>query len=365
MTSTSDNAETVAHKIALEDASDSRPTAALLFMPKWPTKAFAVSATEREGAISVHKRVAGDQEHQYPDLFRYGTRFRPEPTERDIYRTVLVDNLPSTLRLFTLLQLVKGGPVLDAKLLNTVSINGKLSAMITFVHEYGANAFVNGTCSQPLVFDAIQARVTLLPTPTYPMSKNLRTAIIVHSHTRCLEVQNFPKGIKPAELERDLRICETMTTHRIESKRMRSDGVLELRFSSIRYAGQAYGLLTTRMRYRQCTVRFSPDPCAQPWEEVPEEPVTLRKQAFPARNGSKNEAAVSHPKEAKSDEEDATAPERGHGVPRGDLVDLGKEEDGAGRLTPVEFDEYPKVVPDQHPVFDTARGGPHIACRQQ
>ncbi|KAL8928244.1 MAG: hypothetical protein Q9208_001954 [Pyrenodesmia sp. 3 TL-2023] len=365
VTNVSDIAESVAHKIALEDASVPRRTAALLFMPKWPTKAFAVSVTEREGAISVHKRIAGDQEYQFPDLFRYGTRFRPEPTERDIYRTVLVDNLPSTLRLLTLLHRVKGGPVLDAKLLNTVSLNGKLSAMITFVHEYGANAFVNGTCSRPLVFDTIRARVTLLPTPTYPMSKNLRTAILVHSHTRCLEVQNFPKGIKPAELERELRVYETMTTHRIEAKRMRPDGVLELRFTSIGYAGRAYGILTSRVRYRRCIVRFAPDPCAQPWEEVPEEPVTLHKQAFPAENGSKHEVAVSHPKEAEPDEEDAAASERDHGVPRGDLVDLGKEEDRAGRLTPVTFDDYPKILPHQHPAFDTARGGPHIACKQQ
>ncbi|KAL8748727.1 MAG: hypothetical protein Q9184_007121 [Pyrenodesmia sp. 2 TL-2023] len=335
-------------------------------MPKWPTKALAVSTTEREGAIFVHQRAAGYQEYQFPDLFRYGTRFRPEPSERDVYRTVLVDNLPADLRLFTLLLHVKGGLVLDAKLLNTVSINSKLSAMITFFHEYEAKAFVHGTCSQPLVFDAIQARVTLLPTPTYPISKMLRAAIVEHGHTRCLEIQNFPKGIKPAELERDLRICETMTTHRIESKRMRSDGVLELRFSSISYAGRAYGLLTTRIRYRQCTVRFSPDPCAQPWEEVPVEPVALRKQAISLKNGSKTEmVAGSDREEAKSDAQNAAAPKRDRGVPRGDLVNLGKEENRTGRVTPVAFDEYPKFLPQQHPAFDTARGGPHIACKQQ
>ncbi|KAL8896045.1 MAG: hypothetical protein Q9207_007900 [Kuettlingeria erythrocarpa] len=363
--SASDIAETVVYKIAQKDTSDPGTNTLVLFMPRWPTKTFALSGTEREGTILIHKRVAGDREYRFPDFFRYGIRFRPEPTERNIYRTVLVDNLPPSLRLFELLNRVKGGLVLDAKLLNTVCINGRLSAMITFFHECGAKAFLSGARSQPLLFDATQARVTLLPTPTYPISKMLRTAIEEHHHTRCLEIQNFPKGIKPAELERDLRVCEAMTTHRIEAKRMRLDGVLELRFNSINYAGGAYGILTSRDRYRRCIVKFAPDQCAQPWEEIPEEHVTVCKQHTRMNNESGLEMGMaSQPKEAKPDEEDVTAPERDRRAPHEQPIEA---KDRTGRLTPVQFREVTRILRCHHPDLDTAagRGSPHTACRQQ
>lgn len=368
MASVSDIAETVAHKIAQKNLSDLGPNTAVLFMPKWPTKAFAVSETERERTIFIHKRVAGDQEDRFPDFFRYGIRFRPEPTERNVYRSVLVDNLPPSLRLFALLHRVKGGLVLDTKLLNTVCINGRLSAMIIFFHECGAKAFVSGALSHPLLFDATQARITLLPTPTYPISKMLRTAIVEHRHTRCLEIQNFPKGIKPAELERDLRACEAMTTHRIEAKRMRRDGVLELSFNSINYAGRAYSILTSRDRYRRCIVRFAPDPCAQPWEEAPVEQITVCKQQMPTNNESGLEmGTASEPNEAKPDEEDVTAPKADRRAPHEQPVDLGKAKDRTGRLTPVKFDDCAGTLRCHHPDLDTAagRGSPHTACRQQ
>ncbi|KAL8717248.1 MAG: hypothetical protein Q9225_005489 [Loekoesia sp. 1 TL-2023] len=252
---------------------------AALFMPRWPVKSFELVSGERQGAIFVHQRVAGDQEYRFPSLFKYGTRFRPEPMETNLYRTVVIDNLPLGIRLFTLLQHVKGGAVVDVKLLNTRTITGHLSAMITFVHEHGAKAFEQRVYGQPLVFEGVRARVTLLPTPTYPVGGCLRAAIANHGHTRCLEVRNFPRGIKPVELERDLRTCNVITTHHIESKKMRLDGVLELRFTSINSAGHAYGILISRKQYRQCTVTFSPDPCAQLWEEIPKQLKNVPDQA--------------------------------------------------------------------------------------
>lgn len=292
---------------------------AQLFTPKWPANSLGVSIREREAAVFVHKRVAGAQELQFPDLFRYGIRFRPEVNETDIYRTVLVDNLPPKMTLFPLLQRVKGGLVLDAKMLNTIRVTGSMSAIITFVHDFGARAFIDGVSRQPLVFGTHhRARVTLLPTPTYPISKSLRAAIVTHGHTRCLEIRNFPRGITPAALERDLRVCDTMSTHRIEAKRMRDDGVLEMRFTSVGYAGRAYGILTSRVRYRGCGVVFSRDPCARAWEAV----TTLLPHNPPAST------------EIDSKPEIRTT----------DYAEEAKDEDCTGRLNDVVFDDEPSEV---------------------
>ena len=256
----------------------SQSTAAL-FIPRWPLESFGVSLGERERAIYAHKLSVGDQGHRFPDLFRYGIRFRPGPMETDLYRTVLMDNLPTDLRLSRLLEHVKGGAIASARLLNTTKINGGSSAIITFVHESGAIALERRASHRALEIDGFPARVTLLPTPTYPMSGILRAAITKHGHTRCLEIRNFPRGIKPADLELDLRVCKVMTTHRIEFKKMRSDGVLELRFTSIGYAGHAFGLFACIRRYEQCAVTFVPDPCSQPWDDDLDEMSTAARKA--------------------------------------------------------------------------------------
>ncbi|KAL8978630.1 MAG: hypothetical protein Q9205_005831 [Flavoplaca limonia] len=239
-------------------------THAAKFMPKWPAGSFAVSAAEREAAIFVHRKNVSNQENRFPDVFEYGIRFRPDPMETDVYRTLVVTGLPFKVTMSALLQQIHGAAVVDAKLLDTASIDGHSTALITFVHEFDAKAIEQKAHETPWEFFGKPVIVTLLPTPTWPMPGNLRAAIIDHRHTRCLEVHNFPRAFKPAELEYDLRIHRGMTSNRIEAKTMRSDGVLELRFNSVKYAGQAYSTLTTYKRYEQCQVKRVADPCTSP-----------------------------------------------------------------------------------------------------
>ncbi|KAL8905576.1 MAG: hypothetical protein Q9171_006610 [Xanthocarpia ochracea] len=256
------------------NSSDIEPQAsghATLYMLKWPVSSFAVSAVEREGAVFIHQRSASDQELRFPGIFKYGIRFRPDPTETNIYRTMVITQLPPMLTMSSLLEKIRGGAVVDAKLLDTTSIDSHSTALITFVHESDAKALESKAREEPLKFLGSPARVVLLPTPTWPTPGSMRAAINDHQHTRCLEVHNFPRGIKPAELDYDLRICRCMSTTRIEAKRLRPNSVLEIRFNSIRYAGQAYGILTKYPRYKYCKVIYAPDPCAQPWNDSSDE----------------------------------------------------------------------------------------------
>ncbi|KAL8915810.1 MAG: hypothetical protein Q9172_006645 [Xanthocarpia lactea] len=256
------------------NSSDIEPQAsghATLYMPKWPVSSFAVSAIEREGTVFIHQRNASDQEIRFPDIFKYGIRFRPDPIETNIYRTIVITQLPPTLIMSSLLEKIRGGTVMDAKLLDTTSIDSHSTALITFVHESEAKALESKAREEPLKFLGSPARVVLLPTPTWPTPGGLRAAVNDLQRTRCLEVHNLPRGIKPAELDYDLRICRCMSTTRIEAKRLRPDGVLEIRFNSIKYAGQAYGILTKYRRYKYCKVIYAPDPCAQPWNDSSDE----------------------------------------------------------------------------------------------
>lgn len=268
----SSNVDAPAAKVSSYNSHGQAAVAANFCIPNWPTKSFTLSTLERERAIFIHQQSCGDYEDRFPELFKYGIRFRPEPARPDVYRTVVMDYLPKEVTMFAVLLKVRCGVVADARLLDTVSITGYLSALITFVHEHSAKTFVSGARKTPLRFGGAEARVTLVPTPTWPMRSNLRSSITDHGHTRCLELQNFPHRVTPAELERDLCVHPAMTTHRMEAKRKRLDGSLELRFTSIKHAHRAYGKLTNIGPYMQCTIKHLPDPCAQPWIYAPDQP---------------------------------------------------------------------------------------------
>lgn len=179
----------------------------------------------------------------------------------------------------TLLEKVRGGIVISAKLLDTTTITGAYTALITFLHEQAAMLFEHYAIRHHLSFAGHRVNVELLSKPTWPTPIPLQKAIYDHGHTRCLTIRNFPRNISPEALRRDLHVCSVMVTDRIESMNMGTNSVLELRFESIWTAGKAYGILTSWRGYRQCKVDFSPDPCAQPLE-------ILNKQTDPASNST-------------------------------------------------------------------------------
>ena len=168
----------------------------------------------------------------------------------------------------TLLEKVRGGLVVDAKLLNIKEIAGSKTALITFFHEYSALAYEEYAESHPRLFNNPSVEVKTLSTPTWPLSICLRKAIEEHKHTRCLEVYNFPKHISQEKFRNDICICPQMNGDRIEYMAKREDGVLELRFSSIDYAGQGFGMFTCFRDYKRCKAVFVQDPCAMPLETL-------------------------------------------------------------------------------------------------
>ncbi|KAA6412943.1 MAG: hypothetical protein FRX49_13742 [Trebouxia sp. A1-2] len=229
----------------------------------WGVGKLFKSAQERQIAVSIHKNGIGPNELSFPDFFKYGISYNPDPSAGNVYRTIIISGLGSTVTMSALLEKVRGGVVVSAKLLDTTTITGSHTALITFLHEEPAVLLRDYAIRHPLTFKGHRAKVELLSRPTWPMAIPLRKAI-EHGHTRCLTIRNFPHNISSERLRRDLCVCSVMTTDRIESMHRDTGGVLELRFESIWTAGKGYGVLTSRMAYRQCKVAFLPDPCAQP-----------------------------------------------------------------------------------------------------
>ena len=216
----------------------------------------------------MHKRSAGSQDFAFPDMFKYGICYTPGSSVRDIYRTISISGLPSTITMNASLKKVRGGMIVSAILLDTTTITGSHTALVTFLHEHSAVLFKDYAVQHPAKFSGHGVKVELLSKPTWPMPISLRKAIYEHGHTRCLHVHYFPCNISPEDLRRDLCVYPAMRSDRIESMDLRGDNVLELQFKSIGEAGKAYRFLTTRRNYQQCKVEFAPDPCAQPLESL-------------------------------------------------------------------------------------------------
>ena len=219
---------------------------------------------DRENTIKKHQLSAGGQELRFPDLFRYGIRYEPYAGQTNIFKMVSIMNLPTGTSLNSLMTKVRGGTVVSCRLLDITSITGSFSALVRFLHGHEALAYEEFATTHPIVFHGSRARVTCIKTPSWPLSFPHNKAIFHYHHTRCLEVDDFPRQVPPAQLTRDLGHVT------IEYMHMRKDGVLELRFSSIADAGRAYGMLTTFRAYRRCRAIFVKDPCALPLETLVE-----------------------------------------------------------------------------------------------
>lgn len=220
------------------------------------------SCKELDDAARAYRGEVG-WEAKIPEYFQHGIQFNPPPGSWNVFRTVVISKLTQSATMTQVLDKIRGGVVVDAKLLNTFSITGGKTALVTFLHEQSATAFQVYSKQHPITVENRIAHVTVLKTPTWPISRVCEKALFDGESTRCLDVGNYPRHISPRDLRRHLRLCNVMTYDRTEYMNLRDDGVLALRFESIAYATDARRVLTSHSAFRGCAVQFAPDPCAQ------------------------------------------------------------------------------------------------------
>ena len=249
------------------------PAGGIAIKPRWSVEKIFDSAREHKDAVLEYKRNAksGKKDISYPDFFTYGIHYVPDNHEQNNYRTVAISGLSPSVTMRALLEKVRGGIVVDAKLLDTTKIAGSSTALVTFLYERSALAYKDHTQHHPIAFSNTVARISIVPTPTWPMPFNLRSGILRSSHTRCLEVHNLPRNTSLATVKQELTSSPVMKSSSLECMRLGADGTLTLRFTSIRAAVKNSGLFTNASRYRGCTIKYVPDPCAQPLESLLEE----------------------------------------------------------------------------------------------
>ncbi|KAF4627546.1 hypothetical protein G7Y89_g10605 [Cudoniella acicularis] len=239
---------------------------------------------EKQKVIDLQGRFAGRQDLRFPDFFKHGIVHVPSEGETNCFRTVVIGNLPANVELRDVLQRVRGGEIVSAILVSTESITGSKSALVQFVNGAAAEGYAAFASKHPIFFgkdeEKVEAEITLINTPTYPLTNGQKNLLFNHKQTRCLRISSFPTSLSLAGLQRSLAgVCALRASSFVEMY-FDFERTLHLEFSSLMAASVARGILGSYFLYRALNVGRDPDPCAGALEELLDE-VHGRRPLFP------------------------------------------------------------------------------------
>ncbi|KAE8356666.1 hypothetical protein BDV28DRAFT_126707 [Aspergillus coremiiformis] len=185
-------------------------------------------------------------------MFQYGLRYMPAKGDRNVHRTVRIENIPSTLALNDILPAVSG-EIFSARLADTTPITGYLTAIVTFIWQSDAERFAQAS-KDGISFGPEAAKVVPVNTPTYPISAELKRLVLKEGYTRCLCVSNLRETLK-----NEVRRVMGKSIHYNYIETIEDGQVLGetyIRFHSINAAAAAYDLLRNHPCFTECTFRF-------------------------------------------------------------------------------------------------------------
>ncbi|KAJ6028821.1 hypothetical protein N7540_004397 [Penicillium herquei] len=233
-------------------------------LTKWHTddSVLGVFSSVHE-VLEVFKR--SHSYHQYPSyhhypmeslVFRYGIRYEDNDIDAELVRrTVVIKGIPSNFTIAQLLSEIRGGQIFSATLMNTTTMLGHESAMVTFVTAQGAQTFVNTlACGDCGLLSLMGLNAVVLGAPTFPMNETLKDRIMRGKLTRCIRVEGkkMKKAIRKLN-KRTPRETEFICVDR------GTESILE--FPSVKMADWAFDVLTEDPYFSFSDVRFFPDPC--------------------------------------------------------------------------------------------------------
>lgn len=217
----------------------------------WSVKGPSAFDDNEEELEAVNCRPAF-QSYRSSDLwiFQYGLRYLPGVGETNRYRTVKVEQVPRHATLGHILAKAEG-EVYSASLADTSAITGSNTAFVVFVFERDAEEFVNGTRSGLRIGETL-AKTSLIHTPTYPMSAEMKSLIFQHGRTRCLVIYEITKS----QVEILNSVLGQFARRQYVESHVSEEGVVYVRFPSIRMATSAYNMLKSDPTFHGCYITF-------------------------------------------------------------------------------------------------------------
>jgi hypothetical protein len=199
-------------------------------------------------------------------IFQYGLRYLPKPDDKDIYRTIRIENLPENTTLDRVLAEVCYGDIFSADLLNTFPITGYHTARVVFIRQQSAMKFSKYAKKKGLKIKGIRACVTLEKIATYPVGLSLEDSIKRHGCTRCVAIsvtEEFVGFIEDTLAETYLKDC--VETYSKEYPDMLEEEIANVKicmhFHSVKAAIFAYKMFRQNSFLRDFVLTYEKDPC--------------------------------------------------------------------------------------------------------
>ncbi|MCJ1448922.1 MAG: hypothetical protein MMC23_009441 [Stictis urceolatum] len=227
---------------------------------QWPNPELRAHAYDRQGRFDN------------ADYYRHGITYTPGLTFSNTRQRVLLSNIAPSATLTDVVSRIRGGTIVCIEFFRTAHLTGSNSALVRFTKKKSALRYDDFLHMHSITLHGRRLHAELIPTDSYPLSHKQHLAVTVHAQTRCLELENFATlGVSRSVFEHDVRLVKESGFTGLEGAWLNERGGLEVRFSSVFYAGRAFGLFGlfgSHGRYRGTGVRFVPDPCAGEVEEL-------------------------------------------------------------------------------------------------
>lgn len=192
-------------------------------------------------------------------FFQWGLRYIPPAHVENAYRTVAIEMLPQGVSLDQILPRIRAGQIYSASLCDTFSITKTWTALIVFVHQAGASAFLRRVAQEGFYVGFTAVSVRQVPTPTYLLNSAMIQEIALRGRTRCLVVSS-PEPMLKVILHQIL--TQASLQAQVECFGEKDvEGKASIRFHSIKAAMQAYDVLVDN-KILNLTVEFDADPCS-------------------------------------------------------------------------------------------------------
>ncbi|KAL4916061.1 hypothetical protein BDW62DRAFT_203067 [Aspergillus aurantiobrunneus] len=221
----------------------------------WALKGASIfnDADEELDAFNARSNMLARQPYSDLWVFQYGLRYIPSLSDRDVYRTIRIEELPREIKLNQVLPFVVG-EIYCARLADTSPITGYNTALITFVTQKDALNFLTWVVSRSIVLPF--GKVVPVHTPTYPMPADTERLIEEEGYTRTIGVFH-PRPTLKMEIIRVLTNPHLKYALQLESiDDGPADGEVSVRMLSVKAAVPVFEWLRKHPTLEKCHFRF-------------------------------------------------------------------------------------------------------------
>lgn len=193
------------------------------------------------------------------NFYKHPVRYLPRKSEKNLYRTVMIDFIPQGTEYAEILKNVRGGAIESVQLFDPIgSSTDFMTARIVFNYELGARSVYMHGQKTGLRIKGQKVRVWQVLEPTYPRNANLENEIFEEGYTRLLLIENATDtalAMLPTKLAYQFKAGFVINVTRSY------DNLPMVEFTSVAECSRALHILINDADFGGSRFDFEEDPC--------------------------------------------------------------------------------------------------------